>query len=406
MSTSDRYLLGQILRPLTAALLIALAVLLIERMLRLLDLMLGSHGPLGVVFEILAYLVPHYLTLALPISLYLGVLIAFNRLSQDGELDAFHSAGIGLERLARPAVYIALLTMLVAAALFSHLKPYGRYAYQSMIAVLTNETVQAFLRARVFTAVEGMTFLIEGLDRDGMSFSKVFVFEQKEDGNQVVMTARGGRVEKIDGATGPSLRLYDGLRLELPAHAATATEAEVKPPASMAVLRFDELRTGLGLDGARLYRPRGKDEREFTLFELWDRRVDPPPDVGTSDMLAEFHGRVVRILSVPLLPFLAIPLALGRRRSDRSSGIVVGLLVLLIYHNVLDRLENMAESELVDPVIALWTPFLVFAAGTLVLFRQSATRVPGALSIGSVGDAVARVRDLVTRRPAREKEGA
>ena len=138
MRTIDLYVFRLVLRPLVGALLVALLVLLIERMLRLLDFVLGSNGPLEVVFEILAYLVPHYMSLALPISLYLGILLAFNRLSRDGELDAFQSAGIGLLRLSRSALFIAFWVTLIAAVLFSHLRPYGRYAYQSVVFVITN----------------------------------------------------------------------------------------------------------------------------------------------------------------------------------------------------------------------------------------------------------------------------
>ena len=72
MRTFDFYILRQTVKPLAVVLVVALFVLLIERMLRLLDLVLGAQGPLQIVFEIMAYLVPHYIGLALPISLLLG----------------------------------------------------------------------------------------------------------------------------------------------------------------------------------------------------------------------------------------------------------------------------------------------------------------------------------------------
>jgi lipopolysaccharide export system permease protein len=401
MRTIDLYIFRQILRPLAGALLIALLVLLIERMLRLLDFVLGSNGPLGVVFEILAYLVPHYMALALPISLYLGVLLGFNRLSRDGELDAFQSAGIGIARLARPAFCTAFWVMLIAAVMFSYLKPYGRYAYQSIVFDISNASFQAFLRAGVFTEIEGTTFLVEGISPDGMRFSKVFVYEQKADGKQSVITARDGGLNTANGDKEPLLYLFDGVRLELPPPGAATADAK---PASLGLLRFDELRTSLGIDTARLFRPRGKDEREFTLFELWERRFDPPPGVRTSDMLAEFHGRIVRILSIPFLPFLAIPLALGRRRSDRSYGIVVGLLILVVYHQVLDLLENMGESQVIEPWIALWTPFVVFAVGSMLLFWRFSTRIPGTLSMAPFATLARIAGTLVPRLASRKKE--
>jgi len=401
MITIDLYMFRQILRPLAGALLVALLVLLIERMLRLLDFVLGSNGPLEVVFEILAYLVPHYMALALPISLYLGILLGFNRLSRDGELDAFQSAGIGLARLSRSAFCTAVWVTLIAAVLFSHLKPYGRYAYQSAVFVISNASFQAFLRAGVFTEIEGTTILVEGIYPDGMRFSKVFLFEQKADGKQAVITALDGGVNTASGDKEPLLFLFDGVRLELDAPQAATPDTE---PTSMGLLRFEELRTSLGIDTAKLFRQRGKDEREFTIVELWERRFDPPPGVRSSDMLAEFHGRIVRVLSIPFLPFLAVPLALGRRRSDRSYGIVIGLLILVVYHQVLDLLENMAEAGVIEPSIALWAPFLVFAAGSVLLFRRVSSRIPGALSTQPFAPLVRMAGALVPGLASRKKE--
>jgi lipopolysaccharide export system permease protein len=262
----DLYILKQILRPLAIALVLALIVFLIERMLRLLDLVLGSNGPLNMVFEILAYLVPHYMGMALPISLFLGVLIGFSRLGRDGELDAMHAASIGLRRLARSAHATACVLMIVAAVMIGYLQPYGRYAYQSLVFAISNASFQAFLRAGVFAQADGVSFLIEEIRSDGISFGKVFIHEQKEDRESVAITARGGRLGYDESETIPMLRLVDGVRLEVkPPEEDGASNAEPALP-SINVLRFDELRMDLGRDTAQLFRPRGKDEREFTLW--------------------------------------------------------------------------------------------------------------------------------------------
>ena len=376
----DFYILKQILRPLVIAMVMALIVFLIERMLRLLDLVLGSNGPLNIVFEILAYLVPHYMGLALPISLFLGVLIGFSRLRRDGELEAMHGASIGLRRLARPAHTTAWVLTIVSAITIGYLQPHGRYAYQSMVFAISNASFHAFLRAGVFAQADGTSFLIEEIRPDGVGFGKVFIHEQTEDGESIAITARGGRLGYDTVESLPMLRLADGVRLQIkrpePGEAADAADGEPPLP-SITVLRFDELRTDLGHEATDLFRPRGKDEREFTLWELWQRRFDPPPDVRSSDMIAEFHGRVVHILSVPLLPFLAIPLALGRRRSERSVGIALGLALLVVYNQVLDFGENVTETGAIDPWLGLWTPYLAFAFISLFLFHRATTQVPG-----------------------------
>jgi lipopolysaccharide export system permease protein len=377
MVAINRYILVEVLRPMAIVLVLALVVLIIERILNLLDLVLGASGPLKTMIEIIAYLVPHYMGLALPISLMLGVLIGFSRLSRDGELDALQSAGVGFHRLVRPALLAALAITVVAGITVGFFQPYGRYAYQSMVFAITNASLHTFLRAGVFAELGTMTVLIEGIQPEGRRFDRVFIYEDGgEGGNQTTITARDGHVEGRGLNAPPVFLLQDGVRLEI--RTATPAPAQAKPD-EVGVLRFDELRTELGLREQELFRARGKDEREFTLIELWQRRDNPPPNIRPADIIAELHGRIVRILSIPFLPLLAIPLALGRRRSDRLQGIVIGMVALVIYHNVLDFGENLVESRKLGPLLGLWLPFLVFASVNLFLFRRAVVRVPEAM---------------------------
>src|SRR6266545_2793554 len=112
-------------------------------------------------------------------------------------------------------------------------------------------------------------------------------------------------------------------------------------------------------------------QREYTLTELWQRRFEPPPGVRRSDMVAEFHSRVTRVLSVLFLPLLGIPLALGRRRSDRPYGLALGLLVLIIYNQALDLGKNIAETGAISPLLGLWLPLLAFASASTWLFHRA-----------------------------------
>jgi len=180
----------------------------------------------------------------------------------------------------------------------------------------------------------------------------------------------------------PLLRLFDGIRLTLRDGRQAASrpgDGDDGPPTG--VLRFAQLRMGLGQDQQRMFRRRGADEREYTLSELWRRQDSPPPGVRPSDMIAEFHGRLARIVSVPFLPLLGIPLALGRRRSDRSYGIAIGLLAIIVYNQILDLGENMAETGDISVLVGLWLPFLIFAGGTLFMFLRASRTV--AASSGS-----------------------
>ena len=75
----DRHVLRQVSLPLLSALVIGLLMLLADRMVSLLDTTLGKKNSFAVVFEMLAYLVPHYLGTAIPAALFGlgGVLIRY-----------------------------------------------------------------------------------------------------------------------------------------------------------------------------------------------------------------------------------------------------------------------------------------------------------------------------------------
>ncbi len=374
MRTLQRYIAGEVLRPLSIALLIALIVLLIERMLRLFDVVLGANGPLQVVFQIMAYLVPQYIGLALPISLMLGVMLAFNKLGRDGELDAAQGAGVSLWQLIRPVLLIGLIVSLLTLLITGYIRPYGRYAYQVTLNAVTSAAFQMFVRAGVFTQIGDRTFLIEGVHRDGSRFKRVFMHQTNEDGGEVAIAARDGSFARMDRDGPPIIRLFHGVRLEL------------QPPADMkqngstlrglTVLQFGELRADLGGQTAQMLRGRGVDERELTLSELWRRRHDPPPGVRGRDLVAEFHARIVRALSVPLLPLLGVCLAIGRNRSDRVIGVFIGLLVLFAFSRVVDFGKNLAENGALNPIISLWTPWAIFAAGIVWGFCRLNEVVP------------------------------
>ena len=66
LDQTDRYLIATMAPRMTAALLITLAVLLIERLLRLLDFITGHGADIGPVLTMMLNLLPHYMGLALP----------------------------------------------------------------------------------------------------------------------------------------------------------------------------------------------------------------------------------------------------------------------------------------------------------------------------------------------------
>src|SRR3546814_9683048 len=98
MKSIDRYLARLIAVPLISTLLIAAMLLVLDRMLRLFEFVATEGGPISVVWQMLANLLPEYLGLGIPIGLLLGIMLAFRRLATSSELDVMRGLGMSYGR--------------------------------------------------------------------------------------------------------------------------------------------------------------------------------------------------------------------------------------------------------------------------------------------------------------------
>ncbi len=368
MGILDRYVLQQVGRPLLVALVISLLMLLAERFVRVLDLTLGKKGSLSLVFEMLGYLVPHYLGLAIPAAVFLGLLFGFNQMSRHSEVDAALAAGISLHRLARPVIALSLVAAFVALIVFGWLQPYTRYAYRALKHAVQNVEVFYLAEAGVFMQAGRRTFIIDKLDRQEQRFYRIFLFDDRGGQGAQTITARSGYLVPQQNDPRPLLVLQHGHRLKIDAGVDPASNAAL-PKFSTGF--FDRAETPIGKKDAKTFRPRGLDERELTLPELYATLDKPRELASVAELKAEFHKRIVSILTLPLLPFLAIPFAIGQRRRQRGYRFAVALAILIAYHEAVQQGAVAARVGTVSPWLAIWGPWVLLAVFSLARYYRA-----------------------------------
>ncbi|MDA1324718.1 MAG: LptF/LptG family permease [Proteobacteria bacterium] len=377
MSTINWYILRQAAAPLLIAILVALLMLLTERMLRLLDTVLDSSGSVHILIEMLAFLVPHYVALALPIAFFLGVLLAFSGMHQRNEINALLSAGIGLHTLLRPVLALAVFLTLLSLLNTALIQPHARYLYRSLVHDLSATAATAFLQNGVFLEVDGYTFMAENIGRDHSFFSNVFIYEVGEAGGSRVITAKEGRIVPTSKKGESILQLVGGEAIRIQSR---SPSKKTQAGGDSDIVTFGKLEVPINLGAALPFRIRGIDERELTLVELWSRRNFPPSSATTKEMLAEFNDRLVRIVSVFFLPFLAIGFAIAPPRTHRAYNTGIGVLIVIIYNEVV-RVGKISSADGLLPIaVAQWLPFLLFAIFSLTIFCRQAfgmTRTSG-----------------------------
>jgi lipopolysaccharide export system permease protein len=188
-----------------------------------------------------------------------------------------------------------------------------------------------------------------------------------------VTTARRAEVVPPASRDRMVFRLDDGLRQTVPDP--LPSRSDQTPDA--VTIRFGHYEAVLERAGEDRFRPRGEHERELTLVELLQARPDRlPPEVEPDEVRSELHVRLSRVATMLMLPLLAIPLSLGRRRATRSYGLAIGLAVLVAYNQTAQFGESLVEDGL-PPWLGIWAPFGMLLALSIALFWQAAFRVPG-----------------------------
>ena len=371
----DRYIARLILVPLLATLALASMLLVLDKMLRLFDFVVSEGGPVGVVWRMLANLVPEYLALGIPLGLLLGTLLAFRKLALSTELDSLKAVGLSYTRLLRVPYVFAVALMALNVAIVGFVQPVARYGYEQLRFDLRSGALGASIKVGEFTNLgKRMTLRVEASEDKGRLLHGVFVRAETRDGRTIAVTADHGTFLATDDPDVILLRLSNGRLVH--------NSPRYRAPR---VLSFRIQDLPVDLPAVARFRGRGRgDEDEMTITELFRTGAAGAVPAATRNAVrANFHYRMTEIVMMLLMPLLAVALAVPPKRSSSGLGIFLAIIMVVAYHKINQYAEEMSALGRIDPLIALWTPFLLFAALILWMYWTIAYK-PGGQPIGAL----------------------
>ena len=349
-------------------------LLVLEKMLRLFDFVATEGGPVSVVWRMLANLIPEYLSLGIPIGLMLGILLAFRRLATSSELDVLKGVGMSFGRLMRIPFAYAIALAALNLAIVGFIQPVARYAYEGLQFELRSGALGASIKVGEFTKLgDRMTLRIEESYDDGRALRGIFVRGDQRDGQRVSATAARGQFLATDDPNTIILRLSQGVLIH------------ESPKFSVPrVLTFDNHDLPIPLPKIEAFRLRGGADREMTIPELFVAGKDSSqPEQTRLESRANFHFRIVEVMSMFLIPLIAVALAVPPKRSTSSLGVFLSIVLLVTQHKINQYAEDLGARGAIDPLIALWVPYLLFAALAIWMYYTIA-HVPGGQPIGAL----------------------
>lgn len=377
----DRYIFRLVLMPMLAVFVIAASLLVLDKMLKLFDFVATEGGPISVVFRMLANLLPEYASLAIPLGLMLGILLAFRKLATSSELDVMRAVGLGYARLLRMPYMITLALAAVNLLIVGYLQPLSRYYYEQLQFELRSGALGASIKVGEFTTLQDkMALRIEQSRDGGHELLGIFARVASPKGQVLTISAREGRFLALkDSPDTIVLRLTDGQIIQ------------DQPGEAARVLSFSRHDLPIDLPAVEKFRQRGGIEREYILPELlrigWSDKTSLEV---RNETRASLNYRLVEVVMMLLLPLLAVALAVPPKRSTSALGVFVSIVMVVAYHKVNEYGQAVAALGRVSPALALWVPFFVFAALIVWMYWRVA-HVPGGQAIGALEKFAANV---------------
>jgi lipopolysaccharide export system permease protein len=286
---------------------------------------------------------------------------------------------------------IAVALMVLNLAIVGYLQPKARYYYEQLQFELRSGALGASIKVGEFTTLKDrMALRIERSEDEGRKLMGIFVRVADGKGQVLSVSAREGRFLALkEHPDTIILRLTDGQIVQ------------DTPGVTPRVLSFSQHDLPIDLPGIEKFRQR-EGEREQVLTELlqigWN---DNTSQQVRNETRANFNYRLVEVVMMLLLPLLAVALAIPPKRSTSTLGVFVSIVMVVAYHKVNEYGQSVASLGRVDPILALWGPFVLFAALIVWMYWRVAY-VPGGQAIGALERAAVvvgkRIKALVRRR--------
>ena len=329
----DRYIFREIASTWLGVTLVLLLILLTNQFARVLGDVAKGKLPKGAAFDVIGLSAAQYLTILVPIGLFLAIMLALGRLYRDSEMPAMMACRIGPFGIYRPLTWLMVPLALGVAWLSIDLGPRALQSIERVGAEARRQADLESIEPGRFISVGSDNAVVYGerIREDGM-MENVFLQRRLGDDKLVVVVARLG--EQVD-SDDPDIRflvLHDGRRYE-----------GIPGTTDFHVAEF--------LEHGIPYRLPSLDSPDPRPRAMLFRSLLQSDEL---EHIAELQWRLSVPLATIILSIIAVPLSRAQPRTGRYGRIAIGLLVFIIYLNMLSASKAWVEQGSLSPMIGLW----------------------------------------------------
>jgi len=356
-----RYLLKEVAKTQLAVFFVLMTIFISQKFVRVLGDASEGSIPGQMVMIFIALKIPDLAGMMLPLSLFLGVLLAYGRIYADNEMTVLHACGVSEWYVVRVTLVLAFITAIFTGVFTLYLAPMAsEYQYQIKDQLAADSGLSSLIAGRFQkTGNKKAVIFIHDKNRDDNSFDKVFVAQLPDDSHSeesiinssLVYAKKGQVIEEESGSQ--RLVLSDGIRYH-----SDANNGEFQSVA------FDRYYIQIqDQEIAQKHRKLSALPTQALFYPTEEKLV--------AEYGATIQWRVAFPLACIILIFIAVPLSVVNPRQGKFAKMLPALMLFLGYFLLLTAMRSGVERQALPVSIGLW-PIHISALllGVILLMKE------------------------------------
>ena len=306
--------------------------------------------PFTMVCKVMLLYSPEILGLLMPLSLFIATLFVVSKLYADNEIVVLFASGLNWNFLIGTTIMVGILIAILTSVLTLWLSPALVKTREAILSKGESIGVMNAIIPGHFQVVNDgkQVFYVGDIDNNN-KVTNVFIATTANDrAEALVITAKSGNIETLQGQDGSFLILQNGHRYS----GSIGTR-------NFSVIDFVEY-------GRQLLPKTQEIPNAYKVqktSEIWNSKVPGEK--------AEYEWRLAMPISVLVLTMLAVGLAKVAPRHGRFANFLPAILLYIIYCNAMIFMRRLLATGAVSDGLGIWTVHLLFLILAFFLLLHS-----------------------------------
>ncbi len=341
-------------------------IIWLTQSLRLVEMIVNRGISVGAFLQLNLLLLPNFLTIVLPIALFIVIVFVYAKLISDRELVVMRASGQSQLGLSVPAITLTLGVVAIGYALNLYFLPQSYRMFREMQWQVLDSYSHVLLQEGAFNEIsKNITVYVRERSSDGQLHG-ILVYDGRDPDRPVTHLAERGAL--VESKNGSRVVMFNGNR-----------QIVDKDTNQLSILYFDRYIFEIA-GSSQSITGRYREARERSVYELFHLEDDPdlnPKDFGK--FTVEGHKRLLSPVSS--LGYTAIALAFlisgSFTRRTQSRRILMASVTAALFLGTMLALENAAAKNLALIPLMYGLSALPIIGGLFFVLRMPGTKKSG-----------------------------